>query len=115
MIEAGIDEIDDAVAQARQCMAEASRIVLDGFEVQTDTEIIRYPDRYMDPRGLRMWELVQQVLEPREPPEPREPNQPPEPLKESSSPRSGDSPKAYIGVSSQNRNINEINNIGGLL
>jgi DNA polymerase I len=62
LVEAGAGEIDEAVALTRQCMAEASRAVLNGFEVRTDAEIIRYPDRYMDPRGERMWELVQEVL-----------------------------------------------------
>ena len=27
-------------------MAKASRIVLDGFELRTDVNVIRYPDRY---------------------------------------------------------------------
>jgi DNA polymerase-1 len=62
LIEAGVDAIEEAVAQTRQCMAEASRVVLNGFEIRTDAEIIRYPDRYMDPRGQRMWGLVQKVL-----------------------------------------------------
>jgi DNA polymerase I len=61
-VEAGVDAIEEAVAQTRQCMAEASRVVLKGFEIRTDAEIIRYPDRYMDPRGQRMWGLVQEVL-----------------------------------------------------
>ena len=35
----------------RAAMAEASRIVLDGFELGTDVYVTRYPDRYMDPRA----------------------------------------------------------------
>jgi hypothetical protein len=32
--------------------AEASRVVLNGFELGTDVKIVGYPDRYMDERGL---------------------------------------------------------------
>ena len=62
LIEAPIDEIDDAVEQTRACMAQASREILGGFEIRTDTETIRYPNRYMDPHGEHMWELVTEVL-----------------------------------------------------
>ncbi len=37
----------------RAVMAEASRVVLAGFELRTDAEIVRYPERYSDPRGKR--------------------------------------------------------------
>ena len=43
-------------------MAEASRIVLDGFEIRTDAKIVRYPDRYMDPRGQVMWDRVMRLI-----------------------------------------------------
>jgi N-glycosylase/DNA lyase len=40
-------------------MADASRIVLaDVLELRTDVKIVRAPDRYMDPRGRRMWDTV---------------------------------------------------------
>ena len=47
----------------RAAMAEASRVVLDGFELGTDAEIIRWPDRYADPRGLVMWATVMSLME----------------------------------------------------
>ena len=56
------DSIRDVVAITRECMAEASRIVLDGFELATDAEIVRWPDRYMDQkRGRVMWDRVVQL------------------------------------------------------
>ncbi len=61
LIEAGVGEIDAAVARTRHHMSEASRAVLGGFEVRTDAEVIRFPDRYMDPRGERMWELMMEL------------------------------------------------------
>jgi DNA polymerase I len=44
-------------------MEEASRIVLNGFTVPTDTKIFRYPDRYMDKRGVVMWDKVKELLD----------------------------------------------------
>jgi DNA polymerase-1 len=63
LIEAREEEIETAVEATRRCMAEASRAVLGGFEVQTDAKIIRYPDRYSDRRGKRMWELMVEMQE----------------------------------------------------
>ena len=47
----------------REAMAEASRVVLDGFEVRTDMKVTRYPERFSDPRGRRMWGVVSQLIE----------------------------------------------------
>jgi hypothetical protein len=52
----------DDIANAQAAMAEASRAVLDGFELGTDVSITRYPDRYMDPRGVVMWDRVIELL-----------------------------------------------------
>jgi DNA polymerase-1 len=43
-------------------MREASRIVLNGFELGTDAKIIHYPDRYMDERGTLMWDRVMKLI-----------------------------------------------------
>ena len=58
LICAPLERLDAEVARMRQAMAEASRIVLDGFELGTDAHIVRYPDRYMDERGEVMWARV---------------------------------------------------------
>lgn len=55
LVEGPIDEIDHIVDQTRDVMAEASRIVLDGMELRTDASVVRWPERYSDPRGERMW------------------------------------------------------------
>jgi hypothetical protein len=44
-------------------MAEASRVVLGGFELRSKVRVVRHPSRYMDPRGERMWNTVGRVLE----------------------------------------------------
>ena len=46
----------------QQAMAEASRLVLDGFELGTDAKIVHYPDRYMDERGAVMWDRVMKLI-----------------------------------------------------
>ena len=62
LICAPIDQIDNDVAVLRGAMNEASRAVLDGFEVRTDVHVVKYPDRYMDERGVVMWQRVMQLL-----------------------------------------------------
>jgi DNA polymerase I len=62
LICAPLDRLDADVERMRACMAEASRIVLGGFELRTDADIIRYPNRYRDERGATMWERVTGLL-----------------------------------------------------
>jgi len=62
LICARLDRIDNDVAEMRAAMNEASRDVLDGFEIRTDVHIVRYPDRYMDERGAVMWDRVMKLL-----------------------------------------------------
>ena len=33
-----------------------------GIDVRTDVKIVRWPDRYMDPRGEGMWDRVMTLL-----------------------------------------------------
>jgi DNA polymerase I len=63
LIAAPIDRIDDHVAQTRATMAEASCVVLDGFEVRTEAKVTRYPERFADKRGIQMWRVVTQLVE----------------------------------------------------
>jgi DNA polymerase I-like protein with 3'-5' exonuclease and polymerase domains len=67
LIEAPIEQIDAHVALLRELMRRASRVVLnptaDGtLELRTDPKVIRYPDRYTDPRGDKIWEQVLALL-----------------------------------------------------
>jgi len=63
LIEAPRNQIETAVAAGQQAMAEASRVVLGGFELRTEAKIVRHPERYMDARGRAMWNLVWGLLE----------------------------------------------------
>jgi DNA polymerase I len=63
LIEAPLDQIDDAVATTRGVVAEAAAAVLGpGVWIDTDVDIVRYPDRYSDPRGQVMWDRVMVLL-----------------------------------------------------
>ena len=63
LICASLNRLDADVARMKQAMAEASRIVLGGFELGTDAKFVRYPDRYMDERGTVMWDRVMKLIE----------------------------------------------------
>jgi hypothetical protein len=64
LVEAPIDQIDKVVAATQKAMAEASRIVLGGFELRSEAKIFAYPDRFTDPRGEGMWTVVSHVVPP---------------------------------------------------
>ena len=58
LIGAPLDRLEADIAVMRAAMAEASRLVLAGFELATDVKVVRWPDRYSDPRGDVMWNRV---------------------------------------------------------
>jgi hypothetical protein len=62
LIEAPLDRFDTAVADVERHMADASAIVLGGFRLRSDAKVIRYPERYEDPRGAHMWNTVCELL-----------------------------------------------------
>ena len=47
-------------------MAKASRVVLNGFELRTNVDIVEYHDRYHDDRGTMMWQQVMRLVDARE-------------------------------------------------
>ena len=63
LIAAPLDRLEAEVARMQDAMREASRIVLGGFELGVDATVVRYPDRYEDPRGAVMWQRVTRLLE----------------------------------------------------
>jgi DNA polymerase-1 len=62
LICAPLNCLEADVAAMRACMAEASRIVLGGFEIRTDVKIFRYPERFTDERGAVMWQRVMNLI-----------------------------------------------------
>ena len=62
LIQAPIEDLDSAVEQSQEAMATASEVVLNGFTLRTDVKVIRYPERYEDPRGQEMWQTVWNIV-----------------------------------------------------
>jgi hypothetical protein len=62
LIAAPLGQLDDAVATTQAAMSDASALVLDGFRLRSDAKIIRYPDRYLDERGIEMWNRVWNLM-----------------------------------------------------
>lgn len=58
LVEGPAGQIQSVVIETQQALTEASRAVLDGFELRSDAKIVCHPDRYSDPRGKQMWETV---------------------------------------------------------
>lgn len=64
LIAAPLDRLGQDVTHMQELMGKAGRAVTGGFDVRTEAEVVRWPDRYMDPRGQRMWERITAMVEP---------------------------------------------------
>jgi DNA polymerase I len=60
--ETDLDCVDEASAALDRVMRDASKIVLHGYELPTDYQIIRPGERYFDNRGVEMWNTVERLL-----------------------------------------------------
>lgn len=58
LIEAPLADLDAVVAEAQAVMRAASATVLDGFALESDAKIVRWPARYMDESGVAIWNEV---------------------------------------------------------
>jgi DNA polymerase I len=62
LIVAQAERLEEDVMTMRACMAEASRVVLAGFELRTEVKPVHYPERYSDKRGEAMFRHVMKLL-----------------------------------------------------
>jgi DNA polymerase I-like protein with 3'-5' exonuclease and polymerase domains len=62
LVEGPADAIEAVAARTQAAMAEASAVVLSGFRLRSEARVIRWPDRYMDPRGEAFWGRVMGLL-----------------------------------------------------
>jgi DNA polymerase-1 len=58
-----LDRLSHNVTATQLAMAEASRVVLAGFELRSEAKAVRFPDRYVDSRGRRMWQETMNLVE----------------------------------------------------
>jgi DNA polymerase I len=65
MAEARLDQVEDVSAALDRCMRDASAIVLRGYELPTDVQLIgaaQKHQRYYDDRGEGMWNTVTRLV-----------------------------------------------------
>jgi DNA polymerase I-like protein with 3'-5' exonuclease and polymerase domains len=62
LAEADSNRAEEIGAALDRVMRDASRVVLRGYELRTDCQIINTGQRYFDDRGLAMWETVSRLV-----------------------------------------------------
>jgi hypothetical protein len=62
MAEGPVDQIEDVAIALDQAMGDASALVLGGYRLPTDKQIILPGGRYFEKRGKTMWETVNRLL-----------------------------------------------------
>jgi hypothetical protein len=63
LIEDDTKVIDVTVEKVRQVMIEASKQVLPGFPLRVEAKVTRWPERFRDKRGEKMWKTVWELIE----------------------------------------------------
>jgi DNA polymerase-1 len=61
LITAPLDQLDDRVAEMQAIMTQAGALVA-GLPIKTKAKLFRYPDRYMEDRGIEMWNRVVRLV-----------------------------------------------------
>jgi hypothetical protein len=62
LVEDTVERIAETAARTASIMEHAGRVVSAGLSIRVGVEVVRHPDRYLDPRGLAMWERVNELL-----------------------------------------------------
>jgi DNA polymerase-1 len=62
LVEVELDQAEDASEALDRVMRDAAAIVLGGYELPTDKQIIRPGERYYEKRGKEMWATVNRLL-----------------------------------------------------
>ena len=63
LIESELADIERDVQIAQSRMKEASRIILDGFELNSEAEIYRHPQRFLNESSEEFWHKVMSIKE----------------------------------------------------
>jgi DNA polymerase-1 len=62
MAETELDRADEMSVALDRVMRDASSIILRGYELRTDVQIVRPGARFHDDRGVEMWATVERLL-----------------------------------------------------
>lgn len=64
LIECDEEKAEETIREAQEIMSDASEIVLgSGNRIRTETDIIKYPEKYSDPRGTDTWAKIMKILD----------------------------------------------------
>lgn len=63
LIESKEEDIERDVQIAQGCMKEASRIILSGFELNSEAEIFKHPQRFLNASSEEFWHQVMAIKE----------------------------------------------------
>jgi DNA polymerase I-like protein with 3'-5' exonuclease and polymerase domains len=62
LIEAPEHLIEEHISIAQNCMVKASQIILSGFTLSSDVQILHYPDRFLDDHSRPFFNTVMRIL-----------------------------------------------------
>jgi hypothetical protein len=62
MAEGPLSEADDVSAALDRLMGDAAAVVLRGYRLPTDKQVIRPGNNYVDDRGAAMWATVTRLV-----------------------------------------------------
>jgi DNA polymerase-1 len=57
-----LDQVEEASLELDRCMRDASAVVLRGYTLKTDKQIIKPGEHYYDKRGIQMWTTVNKLV-----------------------------------------------------
>ena len=63
LIVSPLERIEEDRGRMREIMKRAGEVVTGGLAIRVDDKTVRWPDRYMDKRGLAMWDKVLALLQ----------------------------------------------------
>ena len=62
LIAAPLEQLDEDVRHMRELMSKAGHHVTE-IDIRTEAKVVRHPDRYMDERGIEMWNRVVRLID----------------------------------------------------
>jgi hypothetical protein len=62
MVETALDRVDETSTALDRTMRDAAAVVLRGYELPTDVQLVRPGQRFHDKRGAEMWETVTRLM-----------------------------------------------------
>jgi DNA polymerase I-like protein with 3'-5' exonuclease and polymerase domains len=63
MVEVDAADADDASVELDRAMSDASAVLLKGYELPTDVQIVRPGEHFVDERGAPMWATVSRLID----------------------------------------------------